>query len=169
MLTEYNRWANQRIMADCKDAYNQELQQGAVSDGPSVVSSLHQALVKDLVWLAWLNGYNPDNTSAPKQNLDWLSFQEERQSADERLMAFTDAITERQLALGLVQMLKAEVMDIDPSVGLTLVHLFHQQSHHRAKVQTLLGQMGISTGDLAFLTFQRVTGLGLKKSGRSNR
>lgn len=162
MMVEYNRWANQRLVEDCRAIPNEELQSSFGSGQLSVWETLSRALWNDGVWLARLHGDRQELplTEARAQGLE--DFAERRQFLDNQLMDFADGVTEIKLTQSFMKRAEKEALALEQTLGMAMIHLFHLQSHHRSQIQTFLAIRQQMSQDIGFLTFQKTTGLGMK-------
>lgn len=162
MMIEYNRWANQRLVADCRAVPNEELQSSFGNEQLSVWETLSHALRNDSVWLARLHGIQQELPliEASSQNLE--NFADRRELLDNQLMDFADSVTEIKLTQSFMKPTGKEVQNLEQPLGMALIHLSHLQSHHRSQIQTFLAIRQQASQDIGFLTFQKSTGLGMK-------
>lgn len=162
MMIEYNRWANQRLVEDCRAVPNEELQSSFGSEQLSVWETLSRALWNDGVWLARLQGDRQELPLAEARSQDLEDFAERRQFLDNQLMDFADSVTEIKLTQSFVNRTGKEVPTLEQPLGMALIHLSHLQSHHRSQIQTYLAIRQQASQDIGFMTFQKSTGLGMK-------
>lgn len=162
MMMEYNRWANERLFADCEqvpeEIYHRELN----TEYGSIHKTLDHILLVDLLWLDRFAGGGDKYTSFDQTITDSFNeLKERRQITDEELSRFCQESTE----IGLTRMVQFRTI-LDPAtieqpVGGAIILLFHHQSHYRAQAQALLNMQGCPSQILNLMYFQRQTGLGL--------
>lgn len=162
MMMEYNRWANERLFADCRNVPKEVYHRDQGAEYGSIHKTLDHILLVDLLWLARFaggGGAYPSFDRTITSSFDELN--DRRQVTDEELNRFCHETTEA----GLTRMVRFKTVldpvELEQPVGGALILLFHHQSHYRAQVQTQLNIQGYQPQLLNLMHFQRQTGLGL--------
>ncbi|WP_417684064.1 DinB family protein [Roseibium sp.] len=161
MMSEYNRWANNRLIEDCACVSVHDLWKDLGAEYRSIHGTLDHGLLVDRLWLARFSGLEPPFADF-KTSLT-TSFEEltlERSYTDEDLDSFIDNVSEAFLLRNIEYTTFRSTQKISQPLGSALLHLFHHQSHYRAQVQAFLQQFGKKTRTLDLLRFQRLTMLG---------
>lgn len=162
MMMEYNRWANERLFADCERVTEEIYHRNLKTEYGSIHRTLDHILLVDLLWLDRFAGAGDKYPSFDQTITDtFKELRARRQTTDEDLSRFCQESTE----VGLTRMVQFKtVLDpatIEQPVGGAIILLFHHQSHYRAQAQALLSMQGYEPQMLNLMYFQRQTGLGL--------
>ncbi len=161
MMMEYNRWANERLLADCGKVDATGFHTNFGVEHHSIHGTLDHALQVDRIWLARFNNQNePCSASETLLTLNFSELAEQRRHADEDLTSFTDYITEIQLTQCIRFKTDWTPVELHQPLGSAFFHVFHHQGHYRAQAQALVQMLGLETQALDFLHFQQHTGLG---------
>ena len=162
MMMEYNRWANDRLFADCSGVPAEYLHRTTGAEYESVHKTLDHILLLDRLWLCRLRGRNHEFDSLHQTiTSDFEELRTKREIADEELTRYCHEITEARLCSIVRFKTLLEPAELEQTIGSALLLLFHLQGHYRAQAQALLKMQGFATRALNLLTFQRQTGLGL--------
>ena len=143
-MARNNAWSNHRLLSACEKLSNDELWAGRVSFFPSIGATLNHILIIDWYYIDALEGgglgrktlanYEPCRTIG--------ELRREQKTSDDRLIAFTDALTAERLD---------HVVEIERSGGVyhreriepMLAHLFQHDIHHRGQVHAMLSGTNI--------------------------
>lgn len=148
-MARYNRWMN-RNLYDCAarltDAQRKE-DVGAFFK--SLHGTLNHLLLGDSVWMGRFTGplYVPKTGSLGEElHSDFAELRGAREAMDARIVAWTDALTDDELASELRYTSIANPAPRSIPMWLAVTHFFNHQTHHRGQVTTLLMQRGIDPG-----------------------
>lgn len=158
LMSDYNRWMNQRIFAAASQLSHAELIKDRQAFFPSILHTLSHIAVGDTLWL---------KRFATHPSSSWLRAQTNALPQPEALTAllFDELSSLQHYREQLDQIISDWVVQIDPKVlddglsyhtmagkpfrklfGLLLSHFFNHQTHHRGQVSTLLFQAGVDIG-----------------------
>ena len=161
-FSKYNAWANRRIYASAAELTSAQYTQDGGAFFGSVHATLNHLLVTDQIWMHRFTGTGPLPPS-----LDTILFETlpaltaARAAEDARIVAFTEALDEAELAAEIRYANSSGVRTTQP-LHTALDHLFNHQTHHRGQVHCLLsgflGKAGTPSLDLIY--FMRESGLG---------
>ena len=158
LLSQYNRWMNERIFSACTELAEVELKRDRGAYFGSVFGTLNHIMIGDIVWLKRFalspHGF-PSlasiNAMPIPESLDAIlhssleSLSAARQSMDAEIIGFCDEVSSEQLSEPLSYKNFAGQSYTDP-LGILVQHLFNHQTHHRGQITTLLSQAGIDVG-----------------------
>ncbi|WP_162009386.1 DinB family protein [Labrenzia sp. CE80] len=162
MMTEYNRWANDRLFADCRTVDPVEMSRDFKAEFSSIHGTLDHILLVDRLWLArFANQPDPFTSYEDMVTEDFDELAEQRAYTDEDLTLFSDSVTEAQLAKVIQFSTIRDPQRLAQPLGSAMVHLFHHQSQYRAQVQVFLHMLGARSQILDLLHFQCQTRLGV--------
>lgn len=162
MMMEYNRWANDRLFADCGDVPAEYLHQPTGTEYETVHKTLDHILLLDHLWLCRLRGRKHKFDSLDQTiTSDFEELKVKRELADEELTNYCHEVTEAALSSVVRFKTLLDPAEIEQTIGSALLLLFHLQGHYRAQAQALLKMHGFTNRVLNLMAFQRQTGLGL--------
>jgi uncharacterized damage-inducible protein DinB len=116
----------------------------------SIHGTLCHLLWADQTWMSRFDGWEkPTVPSAQSATLiqDFDELRRARETADARLIGFSDALTEDWLAGDLIWFSGAANRELTGPRDFLLTHLFNHQTHHRGQVHALITACGEKTGD----------------------
>lgn len=162
MMMEYNRWANERLYADCDQVTEENYHRDLGTEYGSIHKTLDHILLVDLLWLDRFVGGGDKYPSFDQTITDtFKELKTRREITDEDLSRFCQESTE----VGLTRMVQFKTVlapaTIEQPVGGAIILLFHHQSHYRSQAQAQLAMLGYKSQILNLMFFQRQTGLGL--------
>jgi len=141
----YNRLANETLYEACAALQDEERRRDLGAFFKSVHGTLNHLLLGDRIWMARFEG-----GSYPSTGLDAILYQDfgelraARAGMDARIEAFFAALPAGFCGRTLRYVNNAGLESADPA-SVILPHFFNHQTHHRAQVHTLLGQLGHPT------------------------
>lgn len=135
---EYNKWANEQVLASAERATDAEYYDPIVPGSRSIHMLLNHVLLMDKLWLAENRGEEFEvETGMDLLHADKASFVHDRRDTDDEIIAFITGMDE--------EMLDATLCSDEPFDGLTewpffleIAHVFRHQVHHRGQITTLL-------------------------------
>jgi Uncharacterized protein conserved in bacteria len=145
------RWANGILFAEfAKLSPEQWTRQSAVNFG-SIQGIANHLLLGDALWLQRFTGEGQPIASVDAVPYpDAAELWRERQSLDERIVAFADALDPAQLDSILRYTTTSGAPKAQP-FGLCVAHFFNHQTHHRGQLHALLGAAGVKCPDIDLL------------------
>jgi uncharacterized damage-inducible protein DinB len=157
MFAGYNAWANQRLYDAAAALPEEQYYADRGAFFKSVHGTLNHLLVTDRIWLQRMTG-----TGDAPDRLDAILFEglpdlrTAREAEDARLIAYTDGLTEQQLA-GVIRYRRVSTPDIyEQPLAPALAHLFNHQTHHRGQAHCLLTILTGKAPELDLLYYQRL-------------
>lgn len=158
LMSEYNRWMNQRLFAAAGSLEREQLTQDRGAFFPSILHTLNHIAVGDTLWLKRF-ATHPDfgylheqsSTLASPKSLDELLFTElddlraYREQLDQIIAKWVASIAPESLRLPLAYRNMAG-LPFCKNTGLLISHFFNHQTHHRGQLSTLLFQAGVDIG-----------------------
>jgi uncharacterized damage-inducible protein DinB len=135
---EYNKWANEQVLACADRATDAEYYDPVVPGSRSIHMLLNHVLLMDKLWLA----ENKDEEFEVETGMDMLhpdraGYVRDRRDTDDEIIAFVAGLGQ--------DMLDATLCSDEPVDGLTewpffleIAHVFRHQVHHRGQITILL-------------------------------
>ncbi|MBD8894102.1 DinB family protein [Roseibium litorale] len=164
ILSEHNKWANERLLSDCACVSDQDYFRNVHPSLGSIHTTLVSGLKTDGLWLSRVTG-EPENSffalGSPANSIEDMI--EKRVSLDETLCQFANSLTESRLSKTISLHDPEAHEDLHQPLCMTMLHMFQQQTQYRSQVQVLLAQAGMSVTNLDLHLFQNLTGRGTLK------
>lgn len=148
LLSQYNKLANQTLYAACAKLSDAERKQIRPAFFSSIHGTLNHIMVGDRIWLDRFAG-----KEVPSTGLDTILYEDFEQlwqariTEDDRIEAFTTALTAEMLSQNIRYVNNAGNVHVD-LVSLLVAHFFNHQTHHRGQVHNLLSQTSIAPPSL---------------------
>jgi uncharacterized damage-inducible protein DinB len=136
-MARNNAWANDRLLAACRQLTQAEFEAERVGFFPSLKLTLNHILQVDRSYLADMAGTGRQTLPAWKIHDDLPSLAEGQARADLALVAFCDGLTEADLDR-VVTIDRKDGIDYRERIGSILAHLFQHQIHHRGQAHAML-------------------------------
>jgi uncharacterized damage-inducible protein DinB len=149
-MARYNDWQN-RSLYDAADGLpdaDRRADRGAFFG--SIHGTLAHLLWGDTVWMARFAGWPAPGASIPESAhwiTDWEDLSERRQAADAGIRAWTEALTEADLAGEMAWQSAVLKGEVRRPRALLIAHMFNHQTHHRGQVHAMLTAAGARPAD----------------------
>jgi uncharacterized damage-inducible protein DinB len=143
-MARYNAWQNASVCAAASGLSEDERRADRGAFFKSIHATLNHVLWADHVWLGRFTGGARPATPFPGVEFfpDWSEFLAARQYFDARFEAWAQSLAADDLAGDLVWGSALLGGEARRPKGLTVVHMFNHQSHHRGQVHALLTALG---------------------------
>ena len=142
MLGRCNHVVNAHLYPFCGGLDDGEYRKDRLGSFRSIHRTLNHLLVGDRIWMSRFEG-----TKSPGYRLDEILYHDfdglwrARQAEDARIVGFLETIDGEFLLREITYVSNQGVVLADET-PLLLAHFFNHQTHHRAQVQDMLGQIG---------------------------
>lgn len=148
LMARYNRWMNEKLYEVCAQLSDEQRKADMKAPFHSVHGTLNHLLLTDRVWMGRFLSTPFVEAKSLDQEL-YSNFEElrrERQQTDAQIEAWAATLSESAFdgVLHFTPMSRPQEMII--SVGISIVHFFNHQTHHRGQLTTLLEQLGCDFG-----------------------
>lgn len=141
----YNRLANETLYEACAALSDEARRRDLGAFFKSVHGTLNHLLLGDRIWMARFEGGSHPSTGLDAiLHDDFAELRAARAEMDVRIEAFFAALPADFCGRILRYVNNAGLESADPA-SVILPHFFNHQTHHRAQVHTLLGQLGRPT------------------------
>jgi uncharacterized damage-inducible protein DinB len=150
-MAEYNRWANNRILAVSSELTDEQFDLPAGASYGSLHGTLDHILSAELSWLRRWRG-EPSGLSGQQFGRHQLS--SALAQADQ---AFVDFVSEKSDDDwdGMIEYRNTKGSGFRRSLGVTLTQVLYHGTYHRGEAAMMLSVMGNSPGDLDYIYFVR--------------
>jgi uncharacterized damage-inducible protein DinB len=149
-MAAYNRWQNRAVYAACDTLPAETRTAAGGAFWGSIQGTLSHVLWADLMWMSRLSD-SPKPTAGIKDSSaafpDFAVLRHERQTADDRIVAWAAGVDADWLAGDLRWYSGSAGRELVRSRGLLVTHFFNHQTHHRGQVHCLLTQAGVTPAD----------------------
>ncbi|MCR6632683.1 MAG: DinB family protein [Magnetospirillum sp.] len=154
-LARYNAWANGRLYAACGQLTAEELARPCPSFFGSILATLNHLLVVDRVWMGRFKGVKDTGITSLDQMLhaDFAELAAARTAYDVHLVEWFDAL-ESDLGRPFQYRIMAG-NKVESPLGLTMLHMFNHQTHHRGQVHDMLSATAVAPPPLDLIYFLR--------------
>jgi uncharacterized damage-inducible protein DinB len=145
MMSNYNKWFNDRLYACCESLPEEELRKDRGAYFKSIFLTLSHLVDADESFLTAFSG----NAPHPEPNRALVSFAQLRQiriGLDDRVDAWATTVTSDWLAEPVTFASRIDSAPRTVERAAFVVHMFNHQTHHRGQVTTLLSQLGLDVG-----------------------
>ncbi|MEX6505530.1 DinB family protein [Jiella sp. M17.18] len=162
MFARYNAWCNGRLYAAAAELPEADLSADRGVFFGSMMGTLNHLLVTDRIWMKRFTG-----TGEAPNALDAILFdafaplRKARQTEDERIVAWVESLSERDLGATFTYRPVTNPRDITQPLSPALSHLFNHQTHHRGQAHAILTGLGRPAPSFDLIAFQRETGIGM--------
>ena len=145
MFASYNGWANYRVYMAASKLSDDEYRKDCGVFFKSMHGTLNHILVADLIWMGRFEGVSgaPTKLDATLYK-DLSSLLEARRELDNRIIGWTNELTDDQIAGDFTYMPITEPAEVTAPLGPCVAHFFNHQTHHRGHAHAILTQL---TGD----------------------
>jgi len=157
-MARYNRWANERLYAACRDLPEAEYRKPRQAFFGSLHGTLNHILVGDRLWLARIEGLPPPPLKLDDQpcaSLDELGTA--RSGEDERMIRLVDGYAADELGRIVRYRLVTRPEEATTPLHLCWLHLFNHQTHHRGQAHDQLSQTPVAPPPLDLIYYLRRT------------
>jgi uncharacterized damage-inducible protein DinB len=164
MFAHYNRWANKRIYDAAEALPDADYRADKGAFFKSLHGTLNHLLLADQLWLRRFTGKGPVHTKLDTiLHEDLAPLRKARVAEDERIIAFVDGLSERDLAQTFSYMPITNPQPITQRYEPALIHFFNHQTHHRGQAHAIITAVaGKQAGPvLDLVAFQRESGMGM--------
>lgn len=147
-MAENNAWSNHRLLTACARMSPEEYAARRTSFFPSLPATLNHILIVDWYYLDGLErggrGRTCFESEIPFPEL--APYAEAQRASDQRLIAFTRALTPARL-LEEVHLERRDHVQVETVLD-TLLHLFAHQIHHRGQAHAMLSGTSVAPPQL---------------------
>jgi uncharacterized damage-inducible protein DinB len=158
LMSDYNRWMNERMYESCAALPDEQRKRDLGAFFKSIHGTLNHLLLADRVWMGRFTGV-PFKVGSLAQELhaDFGALRADRARTDDAISQWAAGLQpadfDRELHYTSID--KPEPRRLP--LGLTIVHFFNHQTHHRGQLTTLMKQCGVDPGvtDLLFMPAAR--------------
>jgi uncharacterized damage-inducible protein DinB len=159
MLSDYNRWANERIYVACADLTEDEYRADRGAFFGSAHRTLNHILAADRIWLRRITGQGAAPTALNAILFeDLASLSQARAAEDQRLIEVVGSLTEAALQQVITYTPVSNPVPVTEPLSPVLAHIFNHQTHHRGQVHTILTSLGKPSVVLDMIAFLRAEG-----------
>jgi uncharacterized damage-inducible protein DinB len=157
-MARYNRWANARLYDACAQLTEPEYMTARPAFFGSIHRTLNHILVGDRIWLGRVTGHPLAGVTLDAELYpDLPALRVARTAEDERIVAVTRALPERDLAEPLAYRTTAGE-PFETGLATVLQHMFNHQTHHRGQVHGMLSATAVPPPPLDLIYYVRQTG-----------
>jgi uncharacterized damage-inducible protein DinB len=153
-LAAYNRWANRRLFAACAELSTDEYHAPRRAFFGSIHRTLNHILVGDRLWFSRVEGQALNYPLDHELYADLPSLRAARQTEDDRILQFVQALPAERLAGDLSYRNVAGEAHTTP-LRFVLGHIFNHQTHHRGQVHDMLSQTAVAPPPIDLIYFVR--------------
>lgn len=155
LLLEYNRWANQRVLAATQCLTTEELTAVAPTSHGSVRGTLAHILGAEWVWRMRIqDGISPSGMPSESDFATFDSLAARMIEESEALLAFVNALPEGDLNQ-VVRYARTSGEPYETPLWQILAHVVNHGTQFRSEASVILSQLSHSPGDLDFIYFVR--------------
>ncbi|MGH8482208.1 MAG: DinB family protein [Nevskiaceae bacterium] len=153
-MADYNRWMNERLYESCAALPDEQRKRDLGAFFKSVHGTLNHLLLADRVWMGRFTAV-PFQVRSLAQELyaDYGELRAERARTDQAISDWAASLQPADFDGELSYTSISNPQPRKTPFGLTVVHFFNHQTHHRGQVTTLMKQSGVDPGvtDLLFM------------------
>jgi uncharacterized damage-inducible protein DinB len=153
-MSGYNRWMNERLYEACAALPDEQRKRDLGAFFKSIHGTLNHLLLADRVWMGRFTGA-PFQVRSLAQELyaDYAELRAERARTDDTISGWAARLRPADFDSELTYTSIDKPQPRRLPLGLTIVHFFNHQTHHRGQVTTLMKQCGVDPGvtDLLFM------------------
>lgn len=156
-MARYNRWANERLYAACREAGDGEVIRPRRAFFGSIHATLNHLIVGDTLWLDRLEGrplcgWALDHR--PCADMDAL--EEARRALDLRIVRVLDGMADADIEGDLVYRTAIDPgREMRTPRHLCWLHMFNHQTHHRGQIHDMLSQTDVPPPPLDLIYYVR--------------
>jgi len=156
MFASYNRWANSRVYEAAAELSDKEWQKDVGAFFGSAMGTLNHLVTADRIWMKRFTGLGEaPNALNAIVDRTFEGLRKERILEDERIVAWVESLTPKDLAGRFTYMTLTDVRTVSQRLAPALAHMFNHQTHHRGQVHTILTMLGRPSISLDMVAFQR--------------
>ncbi|MDJ1016823.1 MAG: DinB family protein [Paracoccaceae bacterium] len=149
-MARYNRWQNQSLFeaADGLEDTARREDRGAFFG--SIHGTLSHLLWGDTIWMSRFADWAKPEVGIPGSAEwvgDWNALSAGRREADDRIVAWADAMDEERLSGDLTWFSGAIGREVSKPLAFCIAHFFNHQTHHRGQVHAMLTAAGARPSD----------------------
>lgn len=149
-MARYNAWQNASLYAaaDTLSEADRRADRGAFFG--SIHGTLAHLLWGDSVWMSRFAGWPAPGAGIPESAhwvADWTDLRARRRATDQGIRAWTEALTQADLAGDLSWQSAVLKGEVRRPRALLLAHMFNHQTHHRGQVHAMLTAAGARPAD----------------------
>ena len=146
-LTLYNRWMNQKFLAECSKISDEIRKAPSGAPFGSIHGVWNHLLLTDKVWMSRMGGAPfAAQTLADELFEDWDELKIEREATDAAIEAHFAALALEKLEENLNWTGMSVPHSFSLPLRLVLTHFFNHQTHHRGQLSALMEQNGLDCG-----------------------
>lgn len=155
LLLEYNRWANQRVLAAAKCLTAEEWTAPAPTSHGSVRGTLAHILGAEWVWRMRIQeGISPSGMPYENDYATFDSLAARMIEESEALLAFVNALPDGELNQ-VIRYARTSGEPYETPLWQILAHVVNHGTQFRSEASVILSQLSHSPGDLDFIYFVR--------------
>jgi uncharacterized damage-inducible protein DinB len=158
-MARYNRWANQRLYAACRELPEEDYRRPRRAFFGSLHGTLNHILVGDRLWLARIESRPAPALKLDDQpcaTLDELA--SARAAEDARMIELVDGYQEDEVGRTISYRRVTRPDAVTTPLHLCWLHLFNHQTHHRGQAHDQLSQTTVPPPPLDLIYFLREAG-----------
>ena len=161
MFAGYNCWANERLYDAASNLSDADYRADRGAFFKSMHGTLNHMLVGDRIWMRRFTGEGEVPASLDTiLHEDFASLRAARRAEDERIIRYTNALTDGDLTGWFHYRTITNPVDMEQQLAPALDHFFNHQTHHRGQAHALLTAITGTAPSFDLITFQRETGIG---------
>jgi uncharacterized damage-inducible protein DinB len=143
-LARYNRWQNESAFAAAATLTDAQRRQDRGAFFQSIHATLNHLWFADAVWMSRFEGAERPEGGFPGADRfgSWDDLRSARDSMDQRIVAWADALDAAALSGDLVWMSGLKNAQASKPKWLAITHFFNHQTHHRGQVHAMLTAAG---------------------------
>lgn len=143
LLARYNRAANDRLYEACAQVDPIALERPSAAPFGTVLGLLEHVIAADEVWLARFEGDASARLPSREARRPLGELRAVRTELDARIATFVVGLPAERLGQPILSVNSSGVASRRPLSNF-LAHMFNHQTHHRAQVQVLLREAGVT-------------------------
>jgi uncharacterized damage-inducible protein DinB len=164
MMAAYNAEMNRRLYAAADTLGDAARRAEGGAFWGSIHGTLSHLLWGDTIWMSRFDGWDPPPVgikASAGMVAEWDALKQARATADARITAWAEGLTEARLAAPLTWFSMVSQREATLPLWVTVAHLFNHQTHHRGQAHALITRAGAATGDTDLPWVVDLAGLGI--------
>ncbi len=144
-MARYNRWQNTSLYREAAGLTQDQRRADRGAFFGSVQRTLCHILTADHIWMSRFDNWDMPKArgdKSPDWITDWNELTQARNSTDQRLIQWADALDDGALSGEVSWQSGIKTADVSAPLWSLVTHLFNHQTHHRGQVHALLTGYG---------------------------